>query len=116
VMHCEMNLAKNFLKAICGKKDTMKVRGDLQRRRIRRHLWLITNPRRPGKMFKLAVPYILSDDDFKEFVKCIESLGKPTGYASSLGKHVRSKKFGGLKSYDYHVLMQQILLLKLRGC
>ena len=26
VMHYEMNLAKNFLKTITGKKDTMKVR------------------------------------------------------------------------------------------
>jgi hypothetical protein len=26
VMHCEMNLAKNFLKTITGKKDTIKVR------------------------------------------------------------------------------------------
>ena len=34
-MHCEMNLAKNFLKTITGKKDTIKVRRDLQRRNIR---------------------------------------------------------------------------------
>jgi hypothetical protein len=25
-MHCEMNLAKNFLKTIVGTKDTVKVR------------------------------------------------------------------------------------------
>lgn len=61
------------------------------------------------------VPYVLSDDDLKEFMKDIELLKMPTGYASSLGKHVRSKKFGGLKSNDYHILMQQILLLALRG-
>jgi hypothetical protein len=29
-MHCEMNLAKNFLKTIVGSKDTVKVRRDLQ--------------------------------------------------------------------------------------
>jgi hypothetical protein len=40
VMHCEMNLAKNFLKTISGTKDTVKVRRDLERRNIRRHLWL----------------------------------------------------------------------------
>jgi hypothetical protein len=28
-MHCEMNLAKNFLKTITGQKDTVKVRRDL---------------------------------------------------------------------------------------
>jgi hypothetical protein len=115
VMHYEMNLAKNFLKTICGKKDTVKVRRDLQRRGLRRHLWLTNNPRRPGKMFKPAAPYVLSDDEFVKFAKCIESLKIPSGYASALGKHIRKKKFGGLKSHDYHVLMQQILPLVLQG-
>jgi hypothetical protein len=53
-MHCEMNLVKNFLKTITGKKDTVKVRLDLQRKGIRPHLWLSANPRRGGKMLKLA--------------------------------------------------------------
>jgi hypothetical protein len=66
-------------------------------------------------MFKPAAPYIVSDDEFQKFAKCIESLKTPTGYASAFGKHIRKKKFGGLKSYDHHVLMQQILLLALRG-
>ena len=48
------------------------------------------------------------------FVKCIEYLKTPTGYSSDLGKHLRKKNFGGLKSHDYHVLMQQILPLALR--
>jgi hypothetical protein len=65
-------------------------------------------------MFKPATLYVLSDDNFKEFVKSIESLKTPTGYASALGKHIHSKKFGGLKSHKYHVLMQQILPLALR--
>jgi hypothetical protein len=32
-----------------------------------------------------------------------------------LGKHIWKKKLGGLKSPDYHVLMQQVLPLALRG-
>jgi hypothetical protein len=43
-MHCKMNLAKNFLKTITGKKDTIKVQRDLQWKGIQRHLWLIANP------------------------------------------------------------------------
>jgi hypothetical protein len=38
-----------------------------------------------------------------------------TGHSSAFGKHIRKKKLGGLKSHDYHVLMQQVLLLALRG-
>jgi hypothetical protein len=114
-MHCEMNLAKNFLKTITGKKDTVKVRRDLQRKGIRPHLWLSANPRRGGKMLKPAAPYVLSDREFEVFAQTLELLKMPSGYASNTGKHIRGKKFGALKSHDYHVLMQQLLPLALRG-
>lgn len=114
-MHCEMNLAKNFLKTLAGKKDSVKVRRDLQRKQIRRHLWLVANPRRGGKMLKPVAPYVLSDRDFDVFSWTLERLKMPSGYASNLGKHIRSKKYGALKSHDYHILMQQLLPLALRG-
>jgi hypothetical protein len=114
-MHCEMNLAKNFLKTIIGIKDTIKVRRDLQRKNIRKHLWLIPKPGRSGKMLKPAAPYVLNDEEFKVLVTTIESVKTSSGYSSNLRKHIRSKKFGGLKSHDYHVLMQQLLPLGLRG-
>jgi hypothetical protein len=114
-MHCEMNLAKNFLKTIIGLKDTVKVRRDIQRRNIRKHLWLTRNPRRAGKMLKPAAPYVLSEEEFNSFCNCLESLKTPTGHSSVFGKQIRKKKLGGLKSHDYHVLMQQVLPLVLRG-
>jgi hypothetical protein len=66
-------------------------------------------------MLKPAAPYVLNDDEFKVFVNTIENLKTPSGHSSNLGKHIRSKKFGGLKSHDYHVFMQQLLSLGLRG-
>ena len=105
VMHCEMNLAKNFLKTITRKKDTVKVRRDLQRKRIRKHLWLIGNPRRGGKMYKPAAVYVLSDKEFSEFAQTLEVLWTPSGYSSAFAKHIRKNNFGSLKSHDYHVLM-----------
>jgi hypothetical protein len=59
--------------------------------------------------------YVLTPEEFEVFAQTIESLKMPTGYSSTLGKHIRGKKFGSLKSHDYHVLMQQILPLALRG-
>jgi hypothetical protein len=100
-----MNLAKNFLKTITGKKDIVKVWRDLQRKGIRPHLWLSTNPRRGGKMLKPVASYVLSDREFKVFAQTLESLKMPSGYASNVGKHIQSKKYGALKSHDYHVLM-----------
>ena len=106
---------QNFLKTISGKKDTVKVRRDLQRRNVRRHLWLTPHPRKAGKMVKPRASYVLSEDEFDKFAKCIESLKTPTGYSSNLKRSICKKNFGGLKSHDYHILMQQIMPLTLRG-
>ena len=113
-MHCEMNLAKKFLKTITGKKNTMKVRRDLQRQNIRQHLWLTPSPRNPAKIVKPAALYVLTNAEFETFVRCIESLKTPTGYSLDLGKHLQKKNFGALKLHDCHVLMQQIMPLALR--
>ena len=115
VMHCELNLSKNILKTITGHKDTVKVRRDLQRRGIRKHLWLTNNPKKPGKMLKPAAPYVLTSEEFDTFASTIESLRTPSGHISNITPYIRKKIFGGLKSHDYHVLMQQILPLALRG-
>jgi hypothetical protein len=66
-------------------------------------------------MLKPTVPYVLNDDEFKVFVNIIENLKTPSGHSSNLGKYICSKKFGGLKSHDYHVFMQQLLPLGLRS-
>jgi hypothetical protein len=58
---------------------------------------------------------MLSDAKFEVFANTIESLKTPTGYSSAFGKHIRKKFFGELKSHDYHVFMQQVMLLALRG-
>lgn len=106
VMYCEMNLAKNFLKKITGKKDNVKVRWDLQQKGIHLHLWFIANPRRGQKMLKPAAPYVLSNGNFVVFAQTLELLKMPSGYASNVGKHIRNKKHGALKPHAYHVLMQ----------
>ena len=66
-------------------------------------------------MLKPATPYVLSNGNFSIFAQTLESLKMPSGYASNLGKHIHSKKYGALKSHDYHMLMHQLLPLTLRG-
>jgi hypothetical protein len=66
-------------------------------------------------MMKPHAPYVLTAEEFEVFANTIESLKMPTGYSSNLKKHIRGRKFGSLKSHDYHVLMQQIMPLALRG-
>jgi hypothetical protein len=57
---------------------------------------------------------VLFDAEFDVFASTLESLKTPSGYASVLGRHIRNKKFGGLKSHDYHVLMQELMPLALQ--
>ena len=56
-------------------------------------------------MVKPRASYVLSEEEFEKFEKCIESLKMPSGYSSNLGKCLRKKNFGELKSHDYHILM-----------
>ena len=39
----------------------------------------------------------------------------PTGYVGAFKKHVRNNKLGSMKTHDYHVMMQQIIPVCLRG-
>jgi len=114
-MHCEQNFAKNILKTVTGEKDTMKMRRDLQHKGMKKHLWLAINPQRGGKMLKPTTPYALIPSGFDIFVTIIENLQTPSGHVSVMGQYIRKKNFEGLKSHEYHVLMQQFLLLTLRG-
>ena len=73
-MHYEQNLSKNILKTITGHKDTVKVRRDLQRKGIRNHLWLTSNPKKKGKMLKPAAPYVLTSEEFNIFASTLNHL------------------------------------------
>jgi hypothetical protein len=70
---------------------------------------LIANFRKGGKMLKLATPYVLIAVEFDIFAYVIENLKTLIGHVSTMAQYISWKKFGGLKSHDYHVLMQQIL-------
>ena len=93
----------------------MKVRRDFLSCNIWMHLQLIAQLGQEGKMMKPHALYVLTPEEFKLFVHTIESLKMPTGYSSSLGKHIQERKFRNLKSHDYHMLMQQIMPFVLQG-
>ena len=116
-MHCEKNFAENLLKTICGwkEKDSVKVRRDMQREGIRQHLWMTQDPKNPTRMLKPKANYVLSPSEFDIFCQRLENLKVPSGYCSEIGSHIRHKKFGALKSHDYHIIMQTLLPLALRG-
>lgn len=115
VMHIEKNVCESVLKYLCGEKDTSSVRLDLEQRGIKPHLWLRPHPNRADVLIKYQAPYVLTDAEWKQFVTRLCSLKVPSNYGSAFKKHVMNRKLGSMKSHDYHVLMQEVLPLCLRG-
>jgi hypothetical protein len=43
-------------------------------------------------MMKPHASYVLTAEEFEVFVQTIKTLKMPSGYSSTLGKHIRAKK------------------------
>lgn len=108
VMHIEKNISESVLKFLFGEKDTAESRKDLEEVGMRRELWLRPRANRL-RVFKPHAPYVLTDAEKKIFVEEVSGIRTPTGYGSALGKHLKKARFTGLKSHDYHCLVQQII-------
>ncbi|WMV37344.1 hypothetical protein MTR67_030729 [Solanum verrucosum] len=118
VMHIEKNICDSILGTILdvkGKtKDTLSTRLDLQQMKIRKELHPIQN----GDKYELpATPYTLSDEDRQKFFKFLRNLKVPDGYSSNISQcvNLKDKKISGLKSHDYHIILQHLLPLAMRG-
>ena len=109
VMHCEKNVCDNILRTFMGDKDNAVVRIDLQQRGIRLQLWLQRRERNAGRFWQPDALYVLSAVDKKEFLDTFKSIRTPSRYVSTLYTKTSDGKLRGLKSHDYHILMQQIL-------
>ncbi len=60
---------------------------------------------------KPTVTYVLINEKEEMFVHIVTNLKTPTHYVFSLKKKVRDEDLKGMKSHDYHVMMQEILPL-----
>lgn len=108
VMHVEKNIAESVIKFLFGEKDTAESRKDMEELGIRQELWLRPTPNR-ATFVKPHAPYVFTDAEKKIFIQEVSAICTPTGYGSALGKHIKKSKFQGLKSHDYHCLIQQIV-------
>jgi len=116
-MHVERNVAASIISTLlhCGKsKDGLNARKDLKVLGIRKDL----HPKTKGKRTYLpAALWSLSKTEKKIFCKRLYDFKGPDGYCSDISRGVSLDecKVAGLKSHDYHVLMQQLLPIALRG-
>ena len=109
VMHVEKNVAENLLKTLFGEKDNPSVRQDLQRRNIRRHLWLRHEDGRQQRAFIPNAPYVLTKEQRKRFLETLKAIKLPSHYSSSLHSKISKGKLSALKSHDFHVLLHDLM-------
>lgn len=117
VMHIEKNVCELLLATILNIKDKTKddlnSRLDLKEWGIRRSL----HPEPAGEQWRLPhACYVMNASERLQFLRVLENIKVPDGYSSNISKRVNSKdvKLGGLKTHDYHVLMQELIPIAIR--
>jgi hypothetical protein len=68
-------------------------------------------------MGKLRAKYYFKPAERKEVLLWLKNLKFPDGYAANLKRTVNivTGKMNGLKSHDYHIIMERLLPVMLRG-
>ena len=117
-MHIEKNVCESLLNTLLkvnGKtKDGINSRKDLVEMDIRSDL----HPKERGNNTYLPpAPTTLSRVEKQQFCKRLFMMKLPDGYGSNIGNcvDVNQCKIKGLKSHNFHLLMQQLLPTALRG-
>ncbi|GJU77932.1 hypothetical protein Tco_1275002 [Tanacetum coccineum] len=90
-------------------KDTPKARQDLKNLGIRSELWLDQN--KNEKCSKPQAKYSFTPENRKKFCQFIKEVKLPDGFGSNF-KHKATdndSNITGLKSHDYHIMMQRLL-------
>lgn len=117
-MHIEKNVAESLIGTLLntpGKtKDGLNARKDLMRLMIKPEL----QGKRSGNDIVLpAASYTLTKIEKDMFCETLHNIRAPQGYCSNFSSLVslKDRKLLGLKSHDYHMLMQQFLPIAIRN-
>lgn len=118
VMHIERNVCETLLATLLdidGKsKDNLNARLDLEKMGIRKSLH--PKERADGSKELPPAPHTLSLEQKRRLCSFLTSVKFPDGYASNLSRNslLKERKLSGLKSHDYHVIMEHLLPLTIR--
>jgi hypothetical protein len=120
VMHTEKNIAEAIFATVLDitdkSKDNIKARVDQKSLCDRPKLEM--QPPAGGKRWrKPKAPYVLTKLQIREVLEWIAKLMFPDGYAANLrrGVKISAMKIFGLKSHDYHIWLERILPVMVRG-
>ncbi|XP_076938147.1 uncharacterized protein LOC143606177 [Bidens hawaiensis] len=116
VMHVEKNVCESILGTLLmndKSKDKNSAREDLEDMGIRKNLWLTTKKNK--KVIKPLAPYSFKAKDREHFCKFTKGVRLPDGFGSNFRIKVVGSNIVGLKSHDYHILMQRLLPIGVRA-
>jgi hypothetical protein len=119
VMHIEKNVFDNFYGTIFNldgiTKDNLQAHRDLVDMNIREDLHPQQKP--SVKFYLPPARFAMSKSERREFLDVIQNIKVPDGYCRNISKcvNVAEGKIVGLETPDYHVLMQQLMPITLRG-
>ena len=119
LMHQERNVAESII-SMCfdftgQTKDNMNARRDLAELCDRPHLELRKNP--SGSESRPLAPYCLKRQEREEIFQWLKKLRFPDRYAANIKRAVNldTGKLVGLKSHDYHILIERLVPVMFRG-
>lgn len=113
-MHIFKNVASNIWDHLIGARDSLRVREDLRSINRLPSTWP-QESRNEGKVILPKAPWILSKEEERQVKDRLASIRTPTGFMRSLkGAFTSTKKRGstklyGLKSHDWHKMLQVLL-------
>jgi hypothetical protein len=104
-MHIERNVCHSLLEYLLGECDTVVVRRDLEEVGTMEQLWLRRTEDLDTYIMPHA-PYVLKEEERAVFLHLFSTIRTPIGHSATVSRHVSQGKLSGLKSHDYHILMQ----------
>ncbi|XP_068329751.1 uncharacterized protein [Pyrus communis] len=119
VMHIEKNVTESLVATLLGivgkSKDNLNARLDLELMGMKPELhrkFVNGKPKMPPGV------YTMKPLEKELFCKVLASIQVPDNYSSNISRlvHTKEKIIRGLKSHDWHVLMQQFLPIAIRKC
>lgn len=114
-MHIFKNVGENVWKTIIGKKHSKGQRDDLEYLGRMQPLWVRTKTN--GKHVLPKAPWVLSKVESLQVKRVISEFQTPTGCMHCLkGAFTKDDDLGGLKSHDWHKLLQFVLPVALKDC
>jgi hypothetical protein len=122
VMHTKKNVAESLFHTICNipekTKDNVKARVDVKELCDRPAQHMRPPDKNQKGWFKPNSPFVLDKDQKKESFKWLKyAVNFPDGYCSNISKgvNIATGKVTGLKSHDYHIWIERLMPVMVRG-